>query len=140
MDTGEPTILKLHPHWIGYLQFYIVGIILAVGGLVYISFWPAIIFGILFAVLGEILRKATTYYVLDAGIAKGYHFFSTSRKFTEYGSIQNVEVNQSFLENILGIGSVKFDTAGSDVVEVSFHQVKNPYNIEKIARSKMAIK
>ncbi|MDQ3075727.1 MAG: PH domain-containing protein [bacterium] len=140
MDTGENAIYKHHPHPLLYLQNYFIGAIFIVAGVVYTPIWPAIIIGILVIVVGELLRKAVTYYVLDSGVARGYHFFSTSRKFAEYGSIQNVEVNQSFLENILGIGSVKFDTSGSDIIEVNFHGVRNPYKIEKIVREKMSLK
>lgn len=146
MDTGEQAILKLHPHWLGYLNSYFLGIAFVVGGLMGISFdyilpgIGAIILGILIFILGEVLRKAVTYYVLDSGVARGYHLFSTSRKFAEYGNIQNIEVSQSFLENIIGIGSIKFDTSGSDFIEVAFHGVRNPYNIEKTVRAKMATK
>lgn len=146
MDTGEKAIYKYHPHWLGYLNMYFVGIVFVVAGFVAMTleyFLPgvgAVVFGVLVFILGEVSRKAVTYYILDSGVARGYHFFSTSRKFAEYGNIQNVEVSQSFLENIIGIGSIKFDTSGSDFIEVAFHGVRNPYNIEKIVREKMSLK
>jgi uncharacterized membrane protein YdbT with pleckstrin-like domain len=86
------------------------------------------------------VRKATTFYLLDSGIARGYRLFSTNRKYMEYENIQNVEVNQSFFENIIGIGSLKFDTSGSDEIEVEFTAVSDPYVIEKIIREKMISK
>lgn len=138
MRIEENVIQKMHPHPIGFLGYYFIGIVIVVVGVLY--YWQVIPIGVLIFVMGEVFRRAETFYILESGVARGYHFLSTSRKFAEYGNIQNIEVNQSFLENILGIGSVKFDTSGSDVIEVSFHSVTHPYNIEKIVRGKMAVK
>lgn len=98
-----------------------------------------IIFGILIFCLGEILRNARTFYILESGVANGWDLFSTSRKFAEYRNIQNIAVSQSFLEKILGIGSISFDTSGGDAIEVHFEGVVDPYGIEQIVRQKMSI-
>lgn len=138
MRITENVVEKFHPHPLGFLGFYFFGIIFIVIGFVF--FQEIIIFGLLVFCLGEILRQAETFYILDTGVARGYHLFGTSRKFAEYRNIQNIEVNQSILNHIIGIGSIKFDTAGGDTVEVIFHNVRNPYRIEKIVRGKMAEK
>jgi uncharacterized membrane protein YdbT with pleckstrin-like domain len=146
MDTGEQAIRKLHPHWLGYMNTYVAGLIFVIVGLAAMKFEyymlgaAAVVVGALVFTLTEVLRKAVTYYVLDAGVARGYSFFSTSRRFAEYGSIQNVEVEQSFIQKMLGIGSVSFDTSGSDNIEVYFEGVYDPYGIEQIVRGKMAAK
>lgn len=146
MDTGEQTIKKVHPHWLGYLNLYFSGVIFVIVGFAVMRFEyyapgaGLTAFGILLFILGEVLRKAVTYYVLDSGVARGYHFFSTSRKFAEYGNIQNIAVNQSFVEKLFGIGSISFDTSGGDLIEVHFNGIRDPYSIEQIVRSKMALK
>lgn len=139
MDTyiKNQIVQRSHPHPLGYFGFYFSSILLLVLGFIFPSYWQMIPLGVLLFALGEVLRRATTYYVLDSGVARGYNLFSTSRKFAEYGNVQNIEVSQSFLENILGIGSIKFDTSGSDQIEVHFEGVANPYKIEKIVREKM---
>lgn len=138
MNIEENVIKKMHPHPIGFLGYYFIGIVIVVIGALY--YWQVIPVGLLIFILGEVFRRAETFYILESGVARGYHFLSTSRKFAEYGNIQNIEVNQSFFENILGIGSIKFDTSGSDIIEVAFHGVVHPYSIEKIVREKMALK
>ncbi|MEK7588850.1 MAG: PH domain-containing protein [Patescibacteria group bacterium] len=138
MHINEGILKKQHPHPISFFGFYFISLVIIAVGLAY--FWQLIALGVLMFIFGEVLRKATTYYVLDSGVAKEYKFLSTSRKFSEYEKIQNVEVSQSFFENILGIGSVRFDTAGTGTVEVSFRHVYHPYSIEKIVREKMALK
>ncbi len=145
MNQNQDVIRKSHPHVLGYLRFYFSGILFAVIGgvaIVYQYTTPGIgiiIFGILIFCLGEILRNARTFYILESGVANGWDLFSTSRKFAEYRNIQNIAVSQSFLEKILGIGSISFDTSGGDAIEVHFEGVVDPYGIEQIVRQKMSI-
>jgi uncharacterized membrane protein YdbT with pleckstrin-like domain len=135
MHKEKNIILKRHPHWFFSLQFYFLGILLIALGFVFRM--ELAVLGLLVVVLVEIVRRAHTYYLLENGIVKQYRFLSTSRKFTEYEKIQNIEVTQSFVENIFGIGGIKFDTPGSDTFEIHFSTVKNPHQIEKIVRDKI---
>lgn len=134
MDYTEKVIKKFHPHPFYYLAFYIGGIFVAAAGF---FFSPILILaGIVIFVLGEVSRQAETFYVLESGVARQHRLLSTLRKFTEFKKIQNIEVNQSFLENILGIGNIHIDTSGGDETEVNFRGVKNPYGIERLIREK----
>lgn len=137
MDSEESIIKKLHPHPIGYLVFYLTGIIIFILG--FFIFWPLLILGLLTFALGEVSRQAETFYVLETGVAREYKLLSTSRTFAEYGKIQNIEINQSFLENMFGIGTIHLDTAGTDKMEVSFRGVLDPHGIERIIREKMKV-
>jgi len=142
METPEQAIKKMHPHILNFLIFYFFGFIFAVAGGI-LSFFilklgiAVILIGVFIVLLGETSRRAETFYLLDSGVAREFRLLSTSRKFAEYHNIQNIEVNQSFVENIFGLGSVKFDTSGSDLIEVSFHGVKDPYGIERMVRERM---
>ena len=135
MHTNETIVKKFHPHPFYYLGFYLGGIFVAVLGF----FLPPILIiaGILIFMLGEVSRRADTFFILENGVAREYRLLSTSRKFTEFDKIQNIEVNQSFFENILGIGNMHIDTSGGDKAEINFHGIKNPYEIEHIVREKM---
>ncbi len=140
MHITEGVILKAHPHWVQSIRFYFIGILAVVAGISFPRFWFVIPVGVLVVVIGELVRFAEAFYVLESGVAWQYRLLSTSRKFAEYEKLQNLEVSQSFIENILVVGSIKFDTAGMDHIEVNFHLVRNPYQIEKIVRGKMAVK
>ena len=135
MDIKEPIIKKLHPHPLHYLSFYLSGIAFFVFGFYFSNL--LFLVGLLTFVLAEVSRRAETFFILDSGVSRQYKLFSTSRKFVEYEKIQNIEVSQSFIENIFGIGVVHLDTAGGDRIEVSFHGVKNPYRVENIIREKI---
>jgi len=131
----ENIIKKLHPHPLRFFGFYFGGIVLAILG-AYVSremFW----IGVLVAVLGEVVRRAETFYITDLGVSREYRFLATSRQFAEYRRIQNIEVHQSIVENLFGIGNIHFDTAGGADTEIDFHGIKHPYRIDKIVRGKM---
>ncbi len=140
MNITEGVLVKEHPHWIQSLRFYFISALAFILPVFFPKFWPAVGVGVLIILIAEVVRLSETYYVLETGVAWQYRLLSTSRKFAEYEKLQNLEVSQSFFENLLGIGSIKFDTAGVDRIEVSFHLVKSPYKIEKIVREKMALK
>jgi putative membrane protein len=135
MDSSEKVIKKFHQHWFGFLGLYLVGIVVFLLGFVFSKI--LVLAGIIVLVLVEVSRRAETFYIMESGVARTYHFLSTSRKFIEYEKIQNIEVHQSFLENILGIGDVEFDTSGTHLVELGFYNVDNPYSLEKTIRNKM---
>lgn len=135
MDDIENIIKKFHPHPLTFFGFYFGGIFFVAAGLFF--FKILILMGIFVFILGEVFRRAETFYLLKGGVERGYNLLSTSRKFIEYEKIQNIEVEQSFIENIFGIGTLKFDTSGTDEIELSFYGVKDPYSIEKIIREKM---
>jgi len=147
METQEQIVKKMHPHFTGFLKFYFITVLFIAFGIFFIKFFPEIIIGVIVIIIGififlmgEIARRAETFYVLDNGVAREYKMLSTSRKFAEYSKIQNMEVNQSFTQTMFHVGNIKFDTAGTDLIEVSFNGVKDPYGIEKIVREKITKK
>lgn len=138
MDSNETIIKKFHPHPFYFIDFYFGGFAFIVASFFIPSFfWILFMIGIFVFVLAEIARRAETFFVLESGVGREYRLLSTSREFASYDKIQNVEVGQSFIDNIFGIGNVHFDTAGGNKTEVNFHGIKNPYNIESIVREKI---
>ncbi|MFA7285475.1 MAG: PH domain-containing protein [Candidatus Paceibacterota bacterium] len=134
--NNQPDVLeKFYPHRFLYLDFYFFGLLAVVAGIFF--YWQFLIFGILLIIGTEVFRKVHSYYLLHTGIAREYNFLSTSRKFAEYEKIQNIEVTQTFIQKILGVGSIKFDTPGSDLFEIHFDSIKNPYEVERVVRKMM---
>lgn len=138
MRNQDGIIKVLHPHWFYYIDLYFFSLIALAVGIFF--FWQFIIFAVIFFFGVEIFRKAHKYYLLDTGISREYKLFRTSRKYAEYAKIQNIEVKQTFIQNILGIGTILFDTPGSDLYEIHFDAVSNPYEIEKTVRKFLAPK
>lgn len=135
MNNNEIIIKKVHPHPFHFFVFYFSGTVFIVSS--FFFSWLLVPIGILVFLLGEIARRAETFYVLDSGVAREYKLLATSRDSASYQKIQNIQVNQSFIDNILGIGNIHFDTAGTDKTEVNFRGIRNPYEIERIVRGRI---
>lgn len=138
METQDKIIKKFHSHPLYFLGSYLMGIVIAIFGFLFFS-WLGI-FGILVIVLIEISRICENFFIMESGVGREYKLLSVSRKFVGYDKIQDIAVSQSFIENIFGIGTVKFDTAGTDGIELYFRGIKNPREIEKIVRGRMISK
>ena len=152
METQEQTIekpeeqpiKKMHPHVLGFFGYYFFGIILAIVGVVsffYMALLGAVVFlvGIIILMTGELHRRAETFYVWENGVEREYKMLSSTHKFVEYHNIQNMEVNQSFLQNIFNIGDMEFNTAGGSGKEevMVFRGIKEPHEIERIVQERM---
>lgn len=138
MNNQQDILEKLHPNWFHYFDLYVLSVISLLVGIFF--YWQFLIFSV-FVFLGiELFRRAHSYYLMHSGISRQYNFFSTSRKFAEYEKIQNIEVTQTFIQKLLGVGNIKFDTPGSDLFEIHFDGVKNPYEVERTVRKMMIMK
>ena len=135
MFSRPDIIKKFHPHPFTFLSFYLGGIFLIVVGA---ALMKLIVFmGVLILVVGEASRRAETFLLLDKGVERSYKLFSTTEEFIEYSKIQEIEVEQSLIERLVGIGTLKFDTSGTDKVEMYFYGTPDPYGVEKLIRAKM---
>lgn len=132
----DNVILKKHPNWLKHIRFYLISVVIIILGIVFNSLL-AIVFGIVVFLFIEVIRRATTYYLLESGVLREYNFLSVSKIFAEYSNIQNIEVSKTIIQNIFGIGNIKFDTSGSNFYEINFDYVSNPYEIESIVREKI---
>jgi len=138
MEQRDKIIKKFHSNPLFFFGFYFSGCIFIIVG--FFSFIAISMIGLIIIFAGEITRRCESFYIMDSGVGREYRFLSTSRKFVGYDKIQNIEVEQSFIHNIFGIGTIKFDTAGMDKVELHFGGIDDPHKIEEIVRSKMISK
>ena len=125
--------IAIHPlaHWKMYAGAFVIMLSFPWFG------WPMIPLGILILLVVEIARRAETLALYDDGLAREFTLLRKSKTFTEYESIQDFEVRQSFLERVFGIGSFHINTAGSHHQEIVFSGIKHPHELETIIRERM---
>jgi uncharacterized membrane protein YdbT with pleckstrin-like domain len=125
---GETILFEGHPSWRSILGFYIKGLGLAlVAGAIG---WFALshgagagIFAGAFAivvVVGLLKRIATTYVIVARRTQE-----------TRLDRVQNVNTAQSVLERLLQVGTVNFDTAGTEDSDFAFVGVADPGDVVK---------
>src|SRR5919202_5806285 len=137
LHPGEEVLFDGHPSWRATLGFYVLGFVLAV------------IAGVIAGVaggttLGVVVLVVALAIVLVVGLVRrlGTHYLVTTERLrirrgilarrvqqTQLNRVQNVNTDQSFFERILQVGTVDFDTAGTDDSDFTFHGIANPEEV-----------
>jgi uncharacterized membrane protein YdbT with pleckstrin-like domain len=134
LHPGEEIVFEGHPSWRGVLSFYVYGVIAAVlvGVVVGVIAGSAIgsgvaVAGIVAVVLGGLLKRVATHYVVTnqrLRIRRG--ILAKRVQQTRIDRVQNVNTDQRFIERVLRVGTVDFDTAGTDDSDFTFTGIANP--------------
>ena len=129
------------PSWRALGSFYAGGLIVAVLILVILGWladsWPlAIVLAVIIAgltlVVGYLRRIATKYLITTQRLRITRGIVRRSVQETRLDRVQNVNYRQSVLDRIFRVGTVDFDTAGTDDSEFRFEWVNSP---EKVVRA-----
>jgi uncharacterized membrane protein YdbT with pleckstrin-like domain len=134
LHPGEQVVFEGHPSWRALLSFYIGGVVasVVVGVVVALiaSAWTGVLVGAallaLLLVFGFIKRMSTTYMVSTQRLYIRRGLLSKRMQQTRIDRVQNVNTDQSLRERILRVGTVDFDTAGSDDSEFRFVGIADP--------------
>jgi uncharacterized membrane protein YdbT with pleckstrin-like domain len=137
LHPGEEMVFDGHPSWRAVLTFYVFGIAIvavaaAIGAL---ASGAGLAIGIgavvlaLVIVVGLIKRQATRYVITSERLHIRHGILSKRTQETRIQRVQNVNTEQSFLERVLQVGTVDFDTAGTDDSEFRFVGVANPEEV-----------
>jgi len=131
---GEITVWQGNPSWKAMLLFYVkwtllslipvaVWVVLNAAGVDIATTWFAAATGVglvLTYIIGWILRRTTRYLVTDRRIHIRTGIMSRNERTTHVDRVQNVNLNQSIFQRMLGIGDVDWDTAGTDASDADF--------------------
>ena len=134
LHQGEEIVFEGHPSWRSVLQFYVVGIVLvavaaAIGALASgtgISILAGVVVLTLVVLAGLVKRMSTRYVITTERLHIRRGILSKATQETRIQRVQNVNTDQSLFERLLQVGTVDFDTAGSDDSEFRFVGVGNP--------------
>jgi uncharacterized membrane protein YdbT with pleckstrin-like domain len=134
LHPGEEMVFEGHPSWRAVLSFYVTGLVIvavvaAIGALVSGGGLAVLLGAIALAILilaGLIKRQATRYVITSERLHIRHGILSKRTQETRVQRVQNVNTQQSFFERILQVGTVDFDTAGTDDSEFRFVGVANP--------------
>jgi uncharacterized membrane protein YdbT with pleckstrin-like domain len=139
LHPGEVVVFEGHPSWRAILGFYFTGLIGAavVGAVVALAVGAplgAAVGVALFAlviVVGLIRRWATDYMVSNQRLYIRHGILSKHIQQTRVDRIQNVNTDQSLGQRILGVGTVDFDTAGTDDSDFKFVGIAGPARVAR---------
>jgi len=150
LAPGEQVMFQGHPSWRSILSFYIKGllVVLVIAFLVGLGTDIAgdtdtglvvlvAVVGVAIVVLAGLIKRITTHYTITTRrlhIQRG--IISRDIQETRLERVQNVNYNQSFLERVLQVGDVDFDTAAGDDYNFIFAGVADPAEVvERVDRA-----
>jgi uncharacterized membrane protein YdbT with pleckstrin-like domain len=137
LHPGEAVVFEGHPSWRALLSFYIGGLVGAavIGLLVALiaTTVTGVLVGVALAALvllyGFVKRMSTTYMVSTQRLYIRRGILAKRVQQTRVDRVQNVNTDQSLRERLLGVGTVDFDTAGTDDSEFRFVGIAGPAKV-----------
>jgi uncharacterized membrane protein YdbT with pleckstrin-like domain len=137
LHPDEHVVFEGHPSWRGLLSFYIGGVAGAVAIAVIVGLITSFVGGLLAGVVlvagvllfGFVKRMATTYLVSTQRLYIRRGMLAKREQQTRIDRVQNVNTAQSLRERILRVGTVDFDTAGTDDSEFRFVGIASPADV-----------
>jgi uncharacterized membrane protein YdbT with pleckstrin-like domain len=134
LHPGEEIVFEGHPSWRAILGWYVVGfvaaVVVGVAAGVAVGTGPGVgvvVAGLLLVLAIGLIRRMATHYVVTTQrlrIRRG--ILSRHVQQTQLDRVQNVNTSQTLLARILRIGTVDFDTAGTDDSDFTFHGIADP--------------
>lgn len=99
----------------------------------------AVIGAVLVVVGGFIKRMATVYTITNQRLRIKRGILAKKVQQTRIDRVQNVNTDQSVMERVLRVGTVDFDTAGTDDSDFTFEGVSSPSKVvEAVDRAQHA--
>ena len=137
LHPGEDVVFEGHPSWRALLAFYVygtigvavVGVIVALVASVPVGVLIAVVLFAIMLIVGFVKRMATTYMVTNQRLYIRRGILSKAEQQTRIDRVQNVNTNQTLLQRILSVGTVDFDTAGTDDSEFRFIGIADPGSV-----------
>jgi uncharacterized membrane protein YdbT with pleckstrin-like domain len=134
LHPDEEIVFEGHPSWRGVLSFYIYGTVAAVVVGIVVGLIAGSVIGSVVAVagiaavlVGGLLKRIATHYVVTTQrlrIRRG--ILAKKVQQTRIDRIQNVNTQQRVIDRVLRVGTVDFDTAGTDDSDFTFRGIANP--------------
>jgi uncharacterized membrane protein YdbT with pleckstrin-like domain len=137
LHPGEQVVFQGRPIWRSILSFYITGFIgsVVIGivvALVTSTTTGVLVFLALFALdvlVGFIRRVSTRYTITTQRLRIERGILAKHVQQTRIERVQNVNTNQTVVSRMLRVGTVDFDTAGTDDSDFTFTGVGNPHEV-----------
>jgi uncharacterized membrane protein YdbT with pleckstrin-like domain len=135
LHPGEEIVFEGRPVWRSIVSFYLTGLVAAIVVGVIVAIAASTVAGVLvwlvlFALVvlvGFVRRVETRYTITNQRLRIQRGILSKSVQQTRIDRVQNVNTRQSLFDRMLRVGTVDFDTAGTDDSDFTFIGVGSPH-------------
>jgi len=138
LRDGERALYQGRPSWRALMSFYVGGIVLAAAVVVVLGVLAdnmgtaiaiAVVIIALTLLIGFLRRVGTKYLLTTQRLRISRGILRKNVQETRLDRVQNVNYSQGVLDRMFGVGTVEFDTAGTDDSEFRFEWVNNPEGV-----------
>jgi uncharacterized membrane protein YdbT with pleckstrin-like domain len=141
LHPGEEVIFEGHPSWRSTLSFYLKGAVLALVAAALVALitriaddevnWELVVAAFvivegLAVLIGFVRRLFTVYTITTQRLRIQRGLIARNLQQTRIDRVQNVNTRQSVIDRLLRVGTVDFDTAGTDDSDFTFTGVGDP--------------
>lgn len=139
LHPGEEVVFEGHPSWRALLGFYVYGLVAVAVVVVVLVLAVSVVVAVLAGVVafalvllvGFLRRMATTYMVSNQRLYIRRGILSRHVQQTRIDRVQNVNTDQSLFQRIISVGTVDFDTAGTDDADFRFVGIGDPGGVAR---------
>lgn len=138
-DIDELVCHRGHPSWLSYWKALLLVVLLGAAAGLSFRFGDKYLFiGLTLAsatlTAAAVARFSRDYIVTVERVEMVWGIFGRSSKEVRICDIRAIDVHETGLLGVLGIGTVDFSSAGNAGVEVQFKQVRGPHQIKEMVR------
>jgi uncharacterized membrane protein YdbT with pleckstrin-like domain len=134
LRADEHPLYEGRPSWRALMSFYVSGLIAAVvlGGILWLTTSAGVGVGVVVAVfaltlvIGYVRRLFTKYLITTRRLRITRGIVRRNVQETRLDRVQNVNYQQGVVDRVFRVGTVDFDTAGTDDSEFKFEWVNRP--------------
>ena len=134
LRADEQSLYEGRPSWRALMSFYVSGLIaaLVLGGILWLTASPGAGAGVglavfaLTLVIGYVRRLFTKYLITNRRLRITRGIVRRNVQETRLDRVQNVNYAQGVIDRLFKVGTVDFDTAGTDDSEFRFEWVNRP--------------
>lgn len=137
--SGERILFHGHPSWLSYSKGLFLCLLLAAAGAL------AAPFGLRYAVLGFLFSSATftcvgiarfsrDYLITEERVEMLWGVIGRSSKEVRVRDIRSIDVRESWISGLLGLGSVDFSSAANAGIEVTFDRIRQAHRVKELVR------
>lgn len=137
--AGELILHRSHPSWLGYWKalFLVLLLLIASGMLMKVEplYAPASALSALVVLIAVwIGRNFRDYYVTEERVELVWGILGRSSKEVRICDIRSIDVYESGLKGLLGLGTVDFSSAANAGIEVQFRDIRRAHAVKELVR------
>ena len=138
-SSGEPILHHSHPSWLAYAKTLLLSALLAIAAGLLFLFEPtyaliALVAAIIVLFGVFVARVTHDYIVTPQRVELLWGILGRSSKEARICDIRSIDVYESGLKGMLGLGTIDFSTAANAGIEVQFRDLRRAHEVKELVR------